>query len=521
MTTPFLMGEGQHIDHFGNLITLTFVDFRGAAQRLPINTLVKGSRTEYAIQTCRKVLISKPSRFRNLGENLIRDLGEAFASHEQVTYEAVDDAGQLAEAHRRNLAMNRVYELVGANVRTTTTSVRRTRSNGQSLTWGKNGWIFCASIEPTTTQEWALWRATLEDDYDHVSYIERPREFARALATAVAEQLGPQGRTSELTHSFRGEPKLRTDHPVQMIYHGPVVYVDDVYALINEATSEHERALLPMFAKANEYRDQREYRFFIWAEAEPTQETELLTAFPALLGAMRHEGSSAEPQIMPPAEYIDDEDEAETEDFDDDPDEEAPRERLFWGDEIGEDSNNTQDFARSLMELADDPATNLRPNKINPIKPLPDDFSTLTAIYSGVVALRNKVKSISDADGRTVQQKLETASAAFYAEQHIRSLCESFDDPISGISVTPDNYVVIKVSLHERSDVTCRMAVAPTGQCAIQLVVQRRPITVNVESPWPRSTIGQMMREFLEDPTGPRQLNGETEARQQLPCQPA
>ena len=101
------------------------------------------------------------------------------------------------------------------------------------------------------------------------------------------------------------------------------------------------------------------------------------------------------------------------------------------------------------MELADDPATNLRPNKIDRIKPLPDDFSTLTAIYSGVAALRNKVKSVSDADGITAQQKLETASAAFYAEQHIRSLCESFDDPISGISVTPDNYVVVKVSLHE------------------------------------------------------------------------
>ena len=84
MPSPFLMGEGQHVDHFGNLITTTYVDFRDPAQRLPINTLVKGSRTEYAIQTCRKVLISKPSRFRNLGENLIRDPGEAFASHEQV-----------------------------------------------------------------------------------------------------------------------------------------------------------------------------------------------------------------------------------------------------------------------------------------------------------------------------------------------------------------------------------------------------------------------------------------------------
>ena len=44
---------------------------------------------------------------------------------------------------------------------------------------------------------------------------------------------------------------------------------------------------------------------------------------------------------------------------------------------------------------------------------------------------------------------------------------------------------------------------------------------MNVETPWPYSTIGQMMREFLEDATSPRQLNSETEAHQQLPDQPA
>ena len=43
------------------------------------------------------------------------------------TFDVVDDPDQLAEAHGRDLAMNRVYELVGANVRTTTTGVRRTR----------------------------------------------------------------------------------------------------------------------------------------------------------------------------------------------------------------------------------------------------------------------------------------------------------------------------------------------------------------------------------------------------------
>ena len=50
------------------------------------------------------------------------------------------------------------------------------------------------------------------------------------------------------------------------------------------------------------------------------------------------------------------------------------------------------DSPRGLFELLEDPATTLRPNKIDPDAELPDDISTLTATYSAVKALRNKVK---------------------------------------------------------------------------------------------------------------------------------
>ena len=104
--------------------------------------------------------------------------------------------------------------------------------------------------------------------------------------TMVAEQLGPQGKTHPLTHSFEGEPALRTQHSVQMLFHGPVIYVDDVYALIDAATSTYERMLLPLFAKATQYQDMREYRFAIWAEKEPSEKHELLTASAAMIGSM-------------------------------------------------------------------------------------------------------------------------------------------------------------------------------------------------------------------------------------------
>ena len=232
MPSPYLMSEGQHVDHFGNLIWPIYVDFRAPADRQPITTLIKGCRDEHAIETGGQILISKPDRFRSLGE--------AYASHVEVTHETVDDPSDVARARLRDPAMNRTAELTGSTFRTNTTGVRTTHSNTQSLTFGKNEWIFCTSIEPTTKDEWAEWRGTLEDGYNHVSYIHRPRDFARALATMVAEQLGPQGQPAVLTHSFEEEPTLRTRHGVQWLFHGPVIFVDDVYGLINAATSKHE-----------------------------------------------------------------------------------------------------------------------------------------------------------------------------------------------------------------------------------------------------------------------------------------
>ena len=302
MPSPYLMSEGQHVDQFGDLIWPIYVDFRDPADRQPITTLVKGCRDEHAIETCGQILISKPGRFRLLGENLILDPGEAYASHLEITHESIDDPRDLAQARLRDQAINRAAELTGSTFRTNTTGVHTTRSNTQSLRVGKNGWIFCTSIEPTTNDEWAGWRGTLEDGYNHVSYIRRPREFARALAAMVAEQLGPQGQPSVMTHSFEEAPTLRTRHGVQWLFHGPVIYVDDVYGLIRAATTKHELMLLPLFAKDREYQVQREYRFAIWAESEPLTQTTLLDATPAMIGTMSEDSRHRRLQIMPAVE---------------------------------------------------------------------------------------------------------------------------------------------------------------------------------------------------------------------------
>ena len=302
-----------------------------------------------------------------------------------------------------------------------------------------------------------------------------------------------------MTHLLEGIPKLRTEHPVQWLLHGPVIYVDDVYALINAATSKYELMLLPLFAKAKEYQDQREYRFAIFADTEPAAERVFLTASPGLTGAMSQDVPKGGPQIMPPAEYLDDEAEGVEDDFADKRDDESDQPDLSLTDKVSGESVGLRDFRQRASEPANKPATILRPNKLDHAAALPADFAALTSTYSGVQALRNIVNVVRATDDLSTQQNLEAASAAWYAEQHIRSVCQTFDDPISGISISPDSYIVVEVSIHEWPGIACKMAVAPTGECAMQLTAQGRQTTVRVETPWPLSNIGESVRQFLED----------------------
>ena len=55
----------------------TYIDLREEGQRTPIPALVKGCRREHALEDGETILVSKPARFRQYGEALIRDVQEA------------------------------------------------------------------------------------------------------------------------------------------------------------------------------------------------------------------------------------------------------------------------------------------------------------------------------------------------------------------------------------------------------------------------------------------------------------
>ena len=171
--------------------------------------------------------------------------------------EKIDDPKDLAEAQSLDDKLNRASELSRLPVKITQTTKGTKKSRKTTHTSGKNGWIFCTSIEPLSPEEWDAWWNSMEDGYDHASYIHRPRSFARALASMVAEQLGPLGAEAKIASDFSERYESKTKHKMQAVFHGPVIYVDNPYDTLSRARSSSEEMLLSTFVKGIQYQDQR------------------------------------------------------------------------------------------------------------------------------------------------------------------------------------------------------------------------------------------------------------------------
>ena len=253
--------EGFALDDAGNLLTTIYIDLRDKEERSAIRGLVKGCKREHALEDGKTLLISKPARFREYGVALIRDEQEGFAREEVVTLEA--ETPEEAARRRATADLNDALELVGS----TTKSVHRVehsrrKSQRESFSYGKDWWIFCASIRPEDGG-WDTWRETLDEDYDHVSEIGQPAKFAQALARMVTEQIGPHGDQAQLTGTSEGRAGARTKHRSQWVIHGPVVYTDRLHETIVGEEDEVRRLAACLFAKPMTHAAQREYRFVV------------------------------------------------------------------------------------------------------------------------------------------------------------------------------------------------------------------------------------------------------------------
>ena len=89
--------ESSVSDDAGNSVVVWRVDARAAEDRVSVGTVVKCGREEHAMRTLGTIRVSKPSRFREYGEGLIRDPSEGEASTSVITDQRVDDPGDLRE----------------------------------------------------------------------------------------------------------------------------------------------------------------------------------------------------------------------------------------------------------------------------------------------------------------------------------------------------------------------------------------------------------------------------------------
>ena len=262
-----------------------------------IGSLVKGCRQEHALEDGETVLVSKPERFREYGVELIRDEQEGFAKEELVTLEA--ETPEEAAKRRATADLNDALQLLGSgmkHVHRVEHSRRTTRT--ESFSYGKDWWIFCASIRPDEAG-WDAWRATLDEDYDHVSEIGQPAKFAQALARMVTEQIGPRGKDAWVSGTSHGEAGARTKHKHQWVIHGPVVYTDRLYETIVGEQDEVRRMAACLFAKPITHAAQREYRFVV-LNGGAAEETVLLKISGMMRDALaRTEGGLVRPSPAP------------------------------------------------------------------------------------------------------------------------------------------------------------------------------------------------------------------------------
>ena len=315
MDIPDFQLEGYRLDHDGNMLCTIYVDLRQPSERSPIPMLVKGCRSEHVVQPGSRMKLTAPHVFQESGGSLILDENEGriIEARREEEAERINDPQDIARASEiARETLRRVADefsnIITLTIKDETITTRSTVTDTEikTMNFAPKGWLFCASVCPSTPEEWATWQSTLDPEYDAQYFIHRPREFAGALAQMVASQVGPHGNINPLESSWSGLPLLRSLHPTQGVMHGPVVYKDDVLEWLKDARTAADYLLRAVFTKHSTHRDQREYRFFVQSEKDTRQDCYLLDVSPELLSATATEAGDPSPPIFYQTEQLGD-----------------------------------------------------------------------------------------------------------------------------------------------------------------------------------------------------------------------
>ena len=460
----YMLNEGFFMDEEGHLIISTYVDLRERKNRVPITTLVKGCREQYAIENCNTIRLSRPSLFREFGEGLIRDPGEGHAEHKEVLLERVNDPQDMKKAQDLDNEMMKVVELSGSSIKSTvrTTGTKKSHYKTNSITYGKEWWIFCTSIEPKGEGNTRRWRASLDTEYNHTSRICRPRTFAQALGAMVTEQLGPQGNETQMKHSFKDQEEFHTDHKFQWVIHGPVLYVENTYETIENISLELGEPYAQMFVKEKKYQNQQEYRFAVLTQKELSEEVLDLDVSLAMRGAMQERRITR--SVNADMNKLTAEPPIET------PDSETKREdRVTVQEKENTASKDTGQYNAgggldklSFFSMLKNPELPITPPEYG----LTDrnwNMNAMMKSYAAMEALKQAVEKVEE------KNKIQAASAAWQAASCIHDLCEEFENPIKTVCIKESRFVDICLNFPDEVECTGRISISPSGIYALNL----------------------------------------------------
>ena len=454
-------GEGQLVVADGVLVSTHYVQLKEAPlfewpHDSPV--LIRGGPTEHAIEKGARLRLSKPEAFRHDDGTLISDMEEGVTQLEErhVGEVTVDAPADMMRMQQRDAERNALAAAIGSNTETNTTGTRTetATSSRETHTYGKNGWILCASIRPSDEAGMKAWHESLKPEYDHVTTIQSPRDFARALANMAASQLGPLGRGATLTHPLSKQP---TEHPSQSVFHGPVAYVDDPYSYVERAANPFETMLRSVFFKHARFRDQREYRFFVWTESEPEALTIDLEVSPDMLKALQL------PAVLPPRTALAHHGGGQAETF------------AVAQDEASDRPASAREAAPPNDESLGHPASADANHQERRTIALPVPLAILIGREQARHAFSYMVRD-GDADPNR-------AAAAFHAERVAIELLEQLVDPIAAVEWA-NGVMLFEFKNPGRAGWEGRLALGPLGAAQYRISVDERTTEVSCDQSW-------------------------------------
>ncbi|MYK25306.1 hypothetical protein F4054_23940 [Candidatus Poribacteria bacterium] len=226
------------------------------------DTLIKYSKAKYSPvspESAKHIRLATPSYYANLEvaehSELIRDdLEGAYVEHDNS-----GNRGSVGMEAIRDRLSGSPLSLGNSNV-------------SLELTWGRNDfWMYCTSIAHKGTRQ----RQSLSSDYDFITKIESPSEFAKQLGRDVGKHISLH---NNLTCSYPGFHTITTvmkreilekqggffgEHLI-FVNHGTVIYLDEdrIQELMINIPNLEAGGIIP-FVKREQYKNQQEYRFVV------------------------------------------------------------------------------------------------------------------------------------------------------------------------------------------------------------------------------------------------------------------